>query len=86
VITVNSDDSAESSQARGGLSDDEPLLVFDQEEEDFDPELDQDALERVELTAQEVLEGEFASQEMQRGVSCHCERTYEFNRVGKSTD
>jgi hypothetical protein len=65
IITVDSDDGAGNSDAEEGANG----LVFKGEDEDLDPELDQDALERTTLTAGELLEGEFASEEMQRGVS-----------------
>ncbi|KAF8175432.1 hypothetical protein K438DRAFT_1771055 [Mycena galopus ATCC 62051] len=47
--------------------DSSPSLVFD--DSDLDPELDEELLVRTELTAHELLEGEFVAEEMARGTS-----------------
>ncbi|KAJ7348426.1 hypothetical protein DFH08DRAFT_808164 [Mycena albidolilacea] len=58
IVTVDSDDSVGSSDAKGGADG----LIFEGEDEDLDPELDQDALERTALTVGELLKGELASE------------------------
>jgi hypothetical protein len=64
IVKVDSNDSTGSSDAEGGADG----LIFEGEDEDLDPKLDQDALKCTALTTGKLLKGELASEEMQRGV------------------
>lgn len=61
------DDSDDDEDSPGAISDspNDTPLVF--EDVDAEPELDDDLLEHVELSAWELLEGEFEREELRRG-------------------